>query len=253
MASTVRKEVNASICTGIYERMSGLELAGVLRLLEERESDGTTLFNRLKKPAQGPTWAGFKNLAKRLEWMDGLGDTGVWMDGIAAGKITDFAGEADAADVAELRDYQSVKRLALVACLTYKARMRVRDDLATMFCKRVAMKTKKAKVELEEIRLAEREIVEALIGNYRTVLKNIDEGGPAQAALEKAAAMTAGVRAALEGLDEAAPADEVARRLEGRVSPAVLALARVQVVQADGFGAVTRAVEGFGGFAKQYE
>ncbi|MFJ9434537.1 Tn3 family transposase [Streptomyces sp. NPDC101490] len=253
MASTVRKEVNASICAGIHERMSAPERAGVLRLLEERESDGTTLFNRLKKPAQGPTWSHFKNLAKRLEWVDGLGDTGVWMDGIAAGKITDFAGEADAADVAELRDYQPVKRLALVACLVHKARMRVRDDLAAMFCKRVALKIEKAKVELEEIRLAEREIVETLIGNYRTVLKSIDEGGPAQEALEKAAAMTAGVLQALEGLDEEPSVDEVAARLEGRVSPAVLALARAQVVQAGGFGVVTKAVEGFGGFAGQYE
>ncbi|MEV0492268.1 Tn3 family transposase [Streptomyces atratus] len=50
--------------------------------------------------------------------------------------------------MAELRDYKPVKRLALVACLTHKARMRVRDDLATKFCKRVAMKIKKAKAEL---------------------------------------------------------------------------------------------------------
>jgi hypothetical protein len=85
-----------------------------------------------------------------------------------------------------------------------------------MFCKRVAMKIKKAKAELEEIRLAEREIVEALIGNYRTVLKHIDEGGPAQEALAKAAAMTAEVRQTLEGLDEEASVDEVATRLEGR-------------------------------------
>ncbi|WP_149182591.1 hypothetical protein [Streptomyces sp. TRM49041] len=99
------------------------------------------------------------------------------MDGVAAGKVTDFAGEADAADVAELRDYRPVKCIALVACLEHKARMRVRDDLATMFCERVATKVKKAKQELEEIRLAEREIVEALIGNCRTVLKNIDDGG----------------------------------------------------------------------------
>ncbi|MBB5118001.1 hypothetical protein [Streptomyces eurocidicus] len=33
-------------------------------------------------------------------------------------------------------------------------------------------------------------MVEALIGNYLTVLKNIDADGPAQAALVKAAAMT---------------------------------------------------------------
>ncbi|MGV4986819.1 hypothetical protein ACVB8X_27600 [Streptomyces sp. NRAIS4] len=116
------------------------------------------------------------------------------MDGVAAGKVTDFAGEVDASDASELRDFVPVKRIALVTALTHKARMRVRDDLAAMFCKRVAMKIKKAKAELEEIRLAEREIVEALIGNYSTVLKHIDEGGPAQEALAKAAAMTAEVR-----------------------------------------------------------
>ncbi|MEH0553970.1 hypothetical protein [Streptomyces sp. B21-101] len=172
------------------------------------------------------------------------------MEGVAAGKVTHFAGEADAS---ELRDFVPVKRIALVAALTHKARMRMRGDLATMFCKRVATKIKKAKAELEEIRLAEREIVESLIGNYRTVLKHIDEGGPAQESLAKAAAMTAEVRQALDGLDEEASVDEVATRLEGRVSPAVLALVKAQMVQAGGFGAVTRAVYGFGGFAKQYE
>ncbi|MEU2583209.1 hypothetical protein ABZ612_09645 [Streptomyces avermitilis] len=85
------------------------------------------------------------------------------------------------------------------------------------------------------------------------MLKHIDEGGPAQEALSKAATMTAEVRQALEGLDEEASVDEVATRLEGRVSPAVLALVKAQVVQAGGFGAVTRAVDDFGGFAKQYE
>jgi Domain of unknown function (DUF4158) len=157
MASKIRTEVNASIRAGIHDRMSAAQWAGLMRLLEERDSDGTTLFNRLKKPAKGPTWSHFKNLTKRLEWLDGLGDTDVWMDGVAAGKITDFAGEADAADASELRDFAPVKRIALVAALTHKARMRVRDDLATMFCKRVATKIKKAKAELEEIRLAERE------------------------------------------------------------------------------------------------
>ncbi|MEJ8662179.1 hypothetical protein WKI58_37895 [Streptomyces halotolerans] len=253
MASKLRREVNTAICDGIHDRISLAERAGLARLLEERDADGTTLFNRLKRPAQGPSWSHFKNLTKRLEWVDGLGDTDVWMDGVAAGKVTDFAGEADAADVAELRDYRPVKRIALVACLVHKARMRVRDDLATMFCKRVATKVKKAKQELEEIRLAEREIVEALIGNYRTVLKNIDADGPARAALVKAAAMTAETRQALHGLDETATAEEVAKRLDGNVSPALLALANALAVQAGGLGTVTQTVEEFGGFDKQYE
>ncbi|MFI1226090.1 MULTISPECIES: DUF4158 domain-containing protein [unclassified Streptomyces] len=70
MASKIRTEVNASIRERIHDRMSPCQRAGLLRLLEERDSDGTTLFNRLKKPAQGPTWSHFKNLAKRLERVD---------------------------------------------------------------------------------------------------------------------------------------------------------------------------------------
>lgn len=171
----------------------------MLRLLEERDSDGTTRFNRLKQTAQGPSWSHFKRLFTHLEWLDTLGDTAVWVDGVASPKVTDFAGEADVADASELRDYAAIKRIALLACLAHKARMRVRDDLTTMLCKRVAIKIKKAKEELEEIRVAEREIVEALIGNYRTVLKNLDDGGPAQEALAKAAAMTAEAVKALDG------------------------------------------------------
>ncbi|MBT2394252.1 hypothetical protein J7E87_33820 [Streptomyces sp. ISL-1] len=80
MASKIRTEVNASIRAGIHDRMSAAQRAGLMRLLEERDGDGTTLFNRLKKPAKGPAWSHFKNLAKRLERVDGLGDTSVWME-----------------------------------------------------------------------------------------------------------------------------------------------------------------------------
>lgn len=85
------------------------------------------------------------------------------------------------------------------------------------------------------------------------MLKNIDDGGPAQEAVQKATTMTAEVREALEGLDDEAPVDEVAQRLGGKVSPAVLAMAKALLVQAGGLGAVTKAVEELGGFDQQYE
>lgn len=125
MTSTIRTEVNASICCGIHDRMSLAEQAGMLRLLEERDSDGTTRFNRLKQTAQGPSWSHFKRLFSYLAWLDELGATAMWVDGIASPKVTDFAGEADAADASELRDYTVVKRIAPLACLAHKARMRV--------------------------------------------------------------------------------------------------------------------------------
>ncbi|WP_328730738.1 hypothetical protein OHT20_00415 [Streptomyces caniferus] len=52
--------------------------------MEERDSDGTTRFNRLKQTAQGPSWSHFKRLFTHLQWLDALGDTAVWVDGVAA-------------------------------------------------------------------------------------------------------------------------------------------------------------------------
>jgi hypothetical protein len=55
--------------------------------------------------------------------------------------------------------------------------MRARDDLAEMLCKRVASVVKKARTELEEIRLRQRAVSERLIGTYRTVLEHLDPDG----------------------------------------------------------------------------
>ncbi|MER8003839.1 hypothetical protein [Streptomyces sp. NPDC095613] len=79
MISKIHTEVNASICLGIHDSMSPFQRTELLRLLEERDGDGTTLFNRLKKPAKGPSWSHFKNLTRRMEWLDGLGDSAVWV------------------------------------------------------------------------------------------------------------------------------------------------------------------------------
>jgi hypothetical protein len=180
MASTVRAEVNTAICAGIWERTSEAERSSLLSLLdvEDLGPGGKSLFNRLKQPAQRATWSHFRNQKSHLEWVDGLGDTGAWLTGAAPGKVTDFAGEAAAADAGVLRDYALAKRVALIACLAHKARMRARDDLATMFCKRVAIKVKKARDELEEIRRHQQAIVEVLVGNYRTLLQKVTPAAP---------------------------------------------------------------------------
>ncbi|MEV5085815.1 hypothetical protein AB0K74_46395 [Streptomyces sp. NPDC056159] len=81
MASKIRTGVNAWICAGIHARTSAAQRSGLLWLLEERDTDGTTLFNRSKKPAKGPSCSYFKGLAKRLEWADELGETVVWVKG----------------------------------------------------------------------------------------------------------------------------------------------------------------------------
>jgi hypothetical protein len=177
MAASIRAEVNAGIFAGIVSRMGPGGRRRAQGLLTTAGPDGRSMFNRLKKPAQRATWSRFKAQAEYLDQVDELGDTARWLEGVAPGKVADFAGEAAAQDVDTLSRYEEAKRLALVACLVHTARMRARDDLAEMLCKRVASIVKKARTELEEIRLRQRAVSERLIGTYRTVLEHLDPDG----------------------------------------------------------------------------
>ncbi len=181
MATTIRAEVNEAVFAGITGRMCPEGRQRAQGLLDTAGSDGRSMFNRLKKPAQRATWSRFKAQAEYLDEVDALGDTAYWVEGLAPSKVADFAGEAAAQDVDTLSRYGDAKKLALVACLAHTARMQARDDLAEMLCKRVASIVKKAKTELEEIRLRQRAVSERLIGTYRTVLENLDPDGEAAA------------------------------------------------------------------------
>jgi TnpA family transposase len=253
MASTVRGQVNEEILAGIRSRMSEEERYRLLGLPDVIGLDRTTLFNALKQHPGRATWSNFRRLKSHLEWVDGLGDTDTWLQGVAAAKVADFAGEAEAQDAATLKDYTEDKRVALIACLAAKARMRGRDDVATMFCKRMAAKVKKAREELDEIRRQQQDIVERLVGNYRTLLQHVDASGPAQQARAKAAAITQQALDAMQGLQVGSTPEEVAQRLDGRVSPVFLLLAEGLMVQANGLASLSAAVERFGGFEAQYE
>lgn len=181
MAGNIRTEVNEAIFAGIAGRMGPEGRARAQGLLDTAASDGRSMFNRLKKPAKRATWSRFKAQAEYLDEVDAIGDTAYWLEGVAPAKVADFAGEAAAQDIDTLSRYGDAKKLALVACLAHAARMQARDDLAEMLCKRVSSIVKKAKAELEEIRLRQREVSERLIGTYRTVLENLDPDGEAAA------------------------------------------------------------------------
>ena len=63
-----------------------------------------------------------------------------------------FRREARTTDVGDLRDVGEDKRWTLVASLVHDCRTAARDEVATMFCKRMAAIHKKGRERLEELR-----------------------------------------------------------------------------------------------------
>jgi hypothetical protein len=195
IASRIRREVNTAMFGRIAGRIGLPDRVGLEASLEVVGSSAKTPYNRLKQAAGKASWSGFRDQVEHLRWVDSLGDSGVWLEGIAESKIADFAGEAMAANAAVMRNVAPLKRLALLACMVHVARTRARDDLAEMFCKRMAQVTKLAKAELAEIREREAEMSERLITNYRSVLGCLDprntDSPDAAAALRLARRMVA--------------------------------------------------------------
>ncbi len=151
-------------------------------------------------------------------------------------------------------DYERTKRIVLIACLLHKARMRARDDMAAMFCKRVATHTKKARDELEDIRRRQQSITERLVLALKAVLGQVDPGSPAAAMGTTASALAAGTMKSL-GARKTKPGAEVTftfSSLSAASGPAVAALLDAIGLQATGMGLVRQAVEKLGGFEDLY-
>ncbi|MFE7355489.1 DUF4158 domain-containing protein [Streptomyces sp. NPDC057543] len=96
MAARIRREVNEDIFHAVRSRMAPEDRARLMGLLDVGGLDRKSGLNRLKKPAKRPSWSHLKEQHRHLQWVDGLGDTDAWLEGIAPGKIADFAAEASA-------------------------------------------------------------------------------------------------------------------------------------------------------------
>ncbi len=186
MATRIRHEVNSAIFARIVGRMTETERAGVDALLHVGGPSHRSGHYRLKQAAGRASWSAFRAQVAHMAWVDSLGDAGAWLEGVAEAKIADFAGEAKAADAEIMGHVASLKATALLACMVHESRARARDDLAEMFCKRVASITKRAREELEAIRAREAEISDQLIEHYRVVLSHLDPRGPAGSDAEAA-------------------------------------------------------------------
>ena len=253
MTSRIRAEVNRQLFQTIVGRLTVAQRVGLERLLRVVGPERTSGFNELTRPAGSPTWSHLREQVAYLEWVDSLGDSEAWMEGIAASKVTDFAGEARAADAAVLGDYGPVKRLALIACLVHRARQRARDDLATMFCKRVALKVKAAKTELEAIHQRQRALCEGLVSKLKTLLGQIDDDSAVAAMNATAAELAAESIAALGAHeDHHGEVPFVFETLSTASGPPVAALVQAVQLQLSGAGLIRQTVEHFGGFAEVY-
>jgi hypothetical protein len=140
-------------------------------LLNTHPVEHRSPYNNLKQLPKRPTRNHLNDLFVHLTWLSTFGEVKPFLSGITAAKIQHFAAEAKALDAGELKQINQPKRITLILCLIYAAQVATRDNLVSMFLKRMGTLHHKAKEELEKIRSARRETTEKLVGVLTSVLQ----------------------------------------------------------------------------------
>jgi hypothetical protein len=164
LVAGIRTEVNGGLQAAAYGRTAWESRGRLERLLVVDPATRRSEFDRLKDPAPAATVSKFRARLARLQVLDAIGPTEEWLAGVTAAKIAHFAGEARVADADDMRKTGEAKRFTLLAWRVPQARIVTRDDVVTMFCKRIAAVHKRGKDKLDELREAHRGETERLIG-----------------------------------------------------------------------------------------
>lgn len=136
MAAAIRTKVNEDFFARVVSCMDEVEQVRLLALLRV-VAGSRSKFDELKRPAKAPTVSHLREHLTYLDSLELLGPTVKWLDGVPPGKVEHFAGQAKVMDAAEMSKVGVVKRLALLASLLHMAKVRARDELVTMLCKRM--------------------------------------------------------------------------------------------------------------------
>jgi hypothetical protein len=116
-----------------------------------------------------------------------------FLTAIANTKVQQFAAEAAALDVGDMRDLSTQsRRYSLLICFLYQAQVQTRDELAEMLLKRMRRTTTAAQTRLKELQDQHRELEEQMLTVFAEVINETLH------TLEDNAALGQGVRDILQ-------------------------------------------------------
>jgi len=130
-----------------------------------------TGFTRLKLSPGTPTITRIREWSDRLDWLTALLDPTPFLKDIAFTKIRQFAAEASANEISDIRNTRNERRRhALLLCLLHQAQTQTRDDLVKMFLRRIKKTENAAREKLGLLQQDHRALEESLIAAFAQVL-----------------------------------------------------------------------------------
>lgn len=154
----------------VFTRLSESQKNWLEDMLVSDLSGRTTRYNDLKQSAKKTSRQHLNQLLEQLNWLEAQPDCERLLESVPATRLKYLAEMAAVMDAAELKDTSQPKRATLILALIHRMRVRVRDDIAEMFIRRMGTCNKRAKEELETLQAQQRDLSEDLVATFEEVL-----------------------------------------------------------------------------------
>ncbi|MCB0262303.1 MAG: Tn3 family transposase [Calditrichaeota bacterium] len=142
------------------------------QLLEVRKNERLTDFNRIKQTPGKATLKQMKMWSNRLDWLCDIMVPQNLIRDVPYTKVRQFAAEAKALEAGDMKDIRNApKRYTLLLCLIHQAEVQTRDELVTIFLKRMRRTHNTAKEKLKIMQDEHRELEEQMIGVFSEVVQ----------------------------------------------------------------------------------
>jgi len=168
-----RQQVHNAMFSRVTLRLSDAQKTRLDDLLKVPDGEQVTGFTRIKQSAGTPTITHIRKWSQRLDWLKALLDPKPFLTDIAHTKIRQFAAEASANEISDMRNSTNKpRRYTLLLCLLHETQARTRDDLVEMFLRRMKKTENAAKDKLSVIQQGHRLIEENLMATFADVLRH---------------------------------------------------------------------------------
>jgi TnpA family transposase len=169
LVGRVRRQVHEQLYKQITQGLSPGDIGRLEGLLSV--DDARSEFSQIKMTPRGASLQHMRQWSQRLHWLESILQTGPLVASVANTKVQQFAAEARAYDVKDMRRIQNVpRRRALLVCLLHQSQVQTRDELVEMLLRRMRRTQSLAKEKLQKLQDQHRELEEHMLAVFAEVI-----------------------------------------------------------------------------------
>ena len=172
----IRHQVHQQLYDQVTANLSSEQIATLDGLLVRDVGETRHAFTCLKALPRTASLQSVRSWEKHLAWLESILDPQPLIAGLASAKVEQFAAQAYQMEISDIQGVWTQKRrYTLLLCLLHQMQVRTRDQLVTMYLKRIHLLHNRAQQRLRDIHDRYRKLTETMVDALAEIVHQADE------------------------------------------------------------------------------